>query len=89
MFIQLKREVTKMKKVYAVELEDNEGRTFERFNTYQDYKDYVSDLAIESYDSRDEVNGDKLFNFKTWIVVFDDDYGELRSLTPEQFKALS
>ena len=74
-----------MKNIYRIELEDNEGRVFETFNTYQDYSEYVSDLVIESNDSIGEVSFSDLFNFKTWVVVFDNN-GDLRSLTLEQFK---
>ena len=74
------------KNIYCVELEDNEGHVFETFNNYQDYSEYVSDLAVEAYDSTSEISVTELFNFKTWVVVFDTN-GDLRSLTLEQFKA--
>ena len=75
-----------MTKIYAIELENNNGNLLESFNTYEAYDEYVSDLAIEAYDSHDEINADELFNFKTWFVVFENN-GDLRSLTPEQFKS--
>ena len=74
------------KAIHSIELEDNNGRTFARFNTYQEYAEYMADLAVETYDCGGEVSEAGLFNFKTWIVVFDNN-GELRSLTPKQFKA--
>lgn len=76
-----------MTKIYAIELEDNNGDLLESFDTYEEYDEYVSDLAVEAYDSRYEINEDNLFDFKTWIVVFDNN-GDLHRLTPEQFKAL-
>lgn len=77
-----------MTKIYAIELENNNGGLLETFNTYEAYDEYVSDLAVEAYDSRDEINAEDLFNFKTWIVVLEDN-GDLRSLTPEQFKGVN
>ena len=74
------------KAIYSIELEDTEGRTFARFNTYQEYAEYMADLVVEAYDCGDEISEADLFNFNTWIIVFDNN-GELRSLTPEQFKA--
>ena len=76
----------KTKDIYRIELEDNGGRTFTTFDSYEDYEDYMSDLAVEAWDSRDEVNTKELFNFNTWVIVFDTN-GDLRSLTPKQFKA--
>lgn len=73
--------------IYCVELEDRNGRIFEKFNTYRDYLEYVSDLTIESYDSIYEVGFSDLFNFKTWVVIFDNN-GDLKSLPLEKFKAL-
>lgn len=72
--------------IYCVELEDRNGRIFQKFNTYQEYAEYMADLVVESYDCGDEVSGGDLFNFKTWVVIFDNN-GDLRSLTLEQFKA--
>lgn len=72
------------KSIHSIELEDTEGHTFARFNTYQEYADYMYDLAVEAYDSISEVSEADLFNFKTWVVVFDNN-GDLRSLTMEQF----
>lgn len=76
-----------IKNIYCVELEDHDGRVFETFNTYEDYLGYVSDLAVEAYDSIYEISVTELFNFETWVVVFDNN-GELRSLPLEKFKAL-
>lgn len=76
-----------MTKIYAIELEDNNGGLLESFDTYEEYEDYMSDLVVEAYDCGDEVSESELFAFKTWIVVLESN-GDLRSLTPEQFKAL-
>lgn len=75
-----------IKDIYNIELEDHEGRVFERFNTYEEYSEYMADLVVEAYDSISEVSFNDLSDFKTWVVVFDTN-GDLRSLTLEQFKA--
>lgn len=37
-----------MTKIYAIELEDNNGDLLESFDTYEEYDEYVSDLAVEA-----------------------------------------
>ena len=76
------------KALYKIEIENNNGEVIESFNNFGDYDDFLSDLAVEAWDSRDEVNSNELFNFVTWFVVMDET-GNFKSLTPEQFKALA
>ena len=75
-------------RLYKVEIENNNGKVIESFNSLGDYDDFLSDLAVEAWDSRDEINSNELFNFITWYVVIDNN-GDFRSLTSEQFKALA
>ena len=76
------------KALYKIEIENNNGEVIESFNNLGDYDDFLSDLAVEAWDSRDEINSNELFNFITWYVVIDNN-GDFRSLTSEQFKALA
>ena len=73
--------------LYKVELEDNHGHVFDAFNNLEEYHSYMSDLAVEAYDSRAETGNADLFNFITWFIIIDET-GNFKSLTPEQFKAL-
>ena len=72
--------------LYRVEIENNNGEVIESFNNLGEYNDFLSDLSVEAWDSRDEIDSDELFNFVTWYVVIDNN-GDFMSLTGEQFKA--
>lgn len=74
------------KALYKIEIENSKGEVFESFNSLEDYHNYVSDLAVEAWDSRDELDSKELFDFMTWFIVIDNN-GDFRSLTSEQFKA--
>lgn len=76
------------KALYKIEIENNNGEVIESFNNLGEYNEFLSDLAVEAWDSRDEIDSDELFNFVTWYVVIDNN-GDFRSLTSEQFKALA
>ena len=76
------------KALYKIEIENNNGEVIESFNSLGDYEDFLSDLAVEAWDSRDEINSNELFNFTPWFVIIDNN-GDFRSLTSEQFKALA
>lgn len=65
-------------KLHVIELEDKKGNVFQRFNDFEEYDDYLSNLAVDLRDEDCDVDLD----FTAWFCYFIN--GEILSFKKNQ-----